>query len=244
MRRLAVFLSVALFTLPALASVPEPYRGAWTLDRDASMRAIDAAEGSLTPQQKERLIRGLTVDLKDLVLELTDSTMIYTIPGQSMSLSLTLESAGDDQATFSSKEAGTVSLHLDSDGLLNLQMSQDDDFDLFYFRRRDPSATAAEAPPANPSVAYLDSLKACIPGAHHLAYPGLGTYTNTITGRVGDRCQVRIKHPQFTLSCNYSDAMIALLTSDAKYQEARDGILSGSTDSEESKLASEECTPD
>ena len=44
------------------------------------------------------------------------------------------------------------------------------------------------------------------------------------------------------MSCNYSDAMIALLTSEQKYEDARNGVLQGSTDSQESKLMSEECS--
>ena len=71
---------------------------------------------------------------------------------------------------------------------------------------------------------------------------GFGTYDNTIVGPSGARCQVEIEHPQIRMSCNYSEAMIALLTSEQKYEDARNGVLRGSTDSEESKLMSEECT--
>jgi len=41
--------------------------------------------------------------------------------------------------------------------------------------------------------------------------------------------------------CDFSAETIELLTSDAKYEEARSGILSGSTDSEESRRMAEEC---
>ena len=213
-RRLTLILVAACISFGAHASaVPEIYLGVWTLDKDASMRAIDAAGTSLTPEQKDRLVRGLTVDLKDLVMEITDSAMIYTIPGQSMRSSLTLEEEKDDRAVFSSTEAGTVTMHIDPEG-------------------------------HNESVTFLDSLKTCSPGAFHLSYPGFGTYDNTIIGKTGDRCQVRIEHPQITLMCNYTEATIALLTSNAKYEEARNGVLSGSTDSEESRRAAEECAPE
>lgn len=244
-RRLTLFLVAACISFGAHASaVPEIYLGVWTLDKDASMRAIDAAGTSLTPEQKDRLVRGLTVDLKDLVMEITDSAMIYTIPGQSMRSSLTLEEEKDDRAVFSSTEAGTVTMHIDPEGHLNFKSSKDDDFDLFYFHRQSATAAKTETPSQNESVTFLDSLKTCSPGAFHLSYPGFGTYDNTIIGKTGDRCQVRIEHPQITLMCNYTEATIALLTSNAKYEEARNGVLSGSTDSEESRRAAEECAPE
>ena len=234
-KRLSLFLVAALASFGAFATtVPETYRGTWTLDTEASMRSIDAAETSLTPSQKDRLIRGLTVDLKDLVVEITDSAMLFMISGQSMRHSLVLEEEKDQQAVFPSHEGGIVTLFMEPPGLLRFTSSKDDDFDLFYFHRKSGATSEAETALGNPTVAYLDSLKSCSPGTSHLSYPGFGTYDNTIVGKDGDRCQVRIEHPQITLICNYSDATIALLTSDAKDEEARNGVLSGSTDSPES----------
>lgn len=244
-KRLSLFLVAALASIGAFATtVPETYRGTWTLDTEASMQSIDATETSLTPSQKDRLIRGLTVDLKDLVVEITDGTMIFMIPGQSMRHSLVLEEEKDQQAIFSSREGGTVTLFMNPKGLLRFTSSKDDDFDLFYFHRNSGATSEAETASGNPTVAYLDSLKSCSPGAFHLSYPGFGNYDNTIVGKDGDRCQVRIEHPQITLMCNYSEATVALLTSEAKYEEARNGVLSGSTDSPESQRAAEECSPD
>ena len=44
--------------------------------------------------------------------------------------------------------------------------------------------------------------------------------------------------------CAYSDETIALLTSAKKYQDARNGVFQGSTDSEESRRTNEECKVD
>ena len=243
-RQFTVFTLAVFSSLATFATVPAAYQGVWSLDSDATMRAIEAAAALLTPAQKDRLVRGVTVDLKDFVVEVTDDTMTYKIPGQTMVIPLVLEEDTGNRATFSSKEAGTVTMQIGPEGLLNHQASRDDDFDLFYFRRQDSTAGGADAASPNPSVAYLDSLMTCSPGAFHLSYPGLGTYDNTIIGRNGDRCQVRVEHPQITLLCNYSEETIALLTSEAKYEEARNGVLSGSTDSPESQRAAEECAPD
>lgn len=243
LKQLAVFTVAATTSLASFATVPAAFQGVWSLDSDATMRAIEAAAALLTPAQKDRLVRGVTVDLKDFVVEITDDTMTYKIPGQTMVIPLVLEENAGDRATFSSTEAGMVTMQIGPQGLLNHQASRDDDFDLFYFRREGATASTSETSSPNPSVAYLDSLKGCTPGDFQLAYPGLGTFDNTIVGRNGDRCQVRIAHPQITLLCNYSDATIALLTSEAKYEEARNGVLSGSTDSPESQRAAEECAP-
>ena len=244
LKQLVVFTVTASACLAAYATVPAAYQGVWTLDSDASMQAIEAARASLTPAQKDRLVRGVTVDMKDLALEIGDHSLTYKIPGQTMEVPLVLDEDKGDRAIFSSPKAGTVTMQIGPDGLLNHHSSKDDDFDLIYFRREGSAASQADTSSPNPSVAYLDGLKTCTPGAFHLTYPGLGTFDNTIVGRNGDRCQVRVEHPQITLLCNYSDATIALLTSEAKYEEARNGVLSGSTDSPESQRAAEECTPD
>ena len=119
--RIAGLVVTLLTASVASGSVPAVYQGAWILDHDASMRTIDKAGDTLTAQERERLIRGLTVDLKELVVEVTDRTMIYTIPGQSMTVSLELQEQGEKRAVFSSQEAGTVILQLDEEGLLNLR---------------------------------------------------------------------------------------------------------------------------
>ena len=91
------------------------------------------------------------------------------------------------------------------------------------------------------SVHYLDSLKACEPGEFVFANTGMGKFRSSIVGRNGNHCQVITEHSGHRVVCDYSDATIALLTTEQKYDDARNGILQGSTGSELSKRASEEC---
>ena len=44
--------------------------------------------------------------------------------------------------------------------------------------------------------------------------------------------------------CSFSDETIALLTSAKSYENAKKGVLEGSTDSEESALMNKECRID
>ena len=73
------------------------------------------------------------------------------------------------------------------------------------------------------------------------ANTGIGNFRSSIVGRNGNYCQVITEHSGYRVVCDYSDATIALLTTEQKYEDARNGILQGSTGSEESKRASEEC---
>ena len=52
---------------------------------------------------------------------------------------------------------------------------------------------------------------------------------------------MRIVHSRFNMDCSFTDETIALLTSAKKYEDARKGVLEGSTDSEESARMNKEC---
>ena len=109
------------------------------------------------------------------------------------------------------------------------------------WRKDDGEAMAGKQAGSNDAVAYLDALKSCTPGQFQFSAPGLGQSRNTVLGRVGDRCQVKIVHSRISVDCAFSDETIALLTSPQKYDDARTGTLAGSTDSEESDRVSREC---
>ena len=243
-RQLAIFLIAATSSYALHATVPETFLGVWSIDHETTMRAVDGSDPPLSPELRARMVMGLQGPLKGLLLEFDENTMIYRTGDGTMSFPLVLEEEDGNRAVFSSAKAGKVTLTLDSKERLNFRTSQEDDFDLVYFQRQVSGAGTSTASAQSDSVAFLDSLKSCGPGIFHISYPGFGTSKNTIIGKNGDRCQVRIEHSNISLTCNYSDTTIALLTSEAKYEDARNGVLSGSTASEESQRVTEECSPE
>jgi hypothetical protein len=243
-RRLAIFLIAATSSYALHAAAPENFLGAWSIDHETTMRAVDASDPPLSPELRDRMVKGLQGPLNGLLLEIDEKSMSLKTAEGTMAFSLVLEEEEDNRAVFSSTEAGTVTLTLDSEERLNFRTSQDDDFDLVYFQRQGSGAGTSTASPQSDSVAFLDSLRSCEPGIFHISYPGFGTSKNSIVGKNGDRCQVSVEHSQINLICNYSDATIALLTTEAKYEDARKGVLSGSTSSEESQRVAEECSPE
>lgn len=248
MKRILVVLTLALaFATGANATVPEPFRGTWSLDAEASLAAIEAAADQLTPQQSERLIRGVTVEVAGMAVEVSEGQVIYRIGDQTLSHTLTLQESEEGRAVFTDTDAKRVVLTLNEAGLLNIRAEVDDDFDQFYFARATATQRSASTPPpTGPSdaVAYLDALKTCTAGRFELSFPGIATLENTILGPNGESCEVRIVRGDFALYCEYSARMIELLTSEKMYEEARSGVLSGSTDEETSQLASEQCLPE
>ena len=208
------------------------------------MSALRSADPPLSPANMERLVRGVNVELKGLVLKLDADSMHYQMPSQSMDVPLHLEEESEGHAVFSSPKAGTVTISINAEGLLNHTVTRDDDFDLFYFKRDGTDSGHASASATADGVAFLDSLKTCTPGTFDISAGGLGTAKNTVIGTDAGRCRVRIEHPQVTVLCNYTDETIALLTSAAKYEDARNGVLQGSTSSQESQRVSEECVPE
>ena len=92
-------------------------------------------------------------------------------------------------------------------------------------------------------IKYLDNLKKCNPFTHSFELPFFGKVKNQIVGKNNGRCHViTISGIGGKVICNYSDETIALLTSEQKYQEVRNGEFSGSSDSPESARMTTECT--
>ena len=241
-RQLAIFLIAATSSYALHAKVPETFLGVWSIDHESTIRAVDASDPPLSPELRDRIVKGLQGPLNGLLLEIEEKSMFFKAIEGTMTFSLVLEEEEENRAVFSSTEAGTVTLTLDSEEKLNFRTSQDDDYDLVYFQRNGSGAGTSTASAQSDSVAFLDSLMSCEPGIFHISYPGFGTSKNSIVGKNGDRCQVRVEHSQISLTCNYSEATIALLTTEAKYEDARNGVLSGSTSSEESQRVAEECS--
>jgi hypothetical protein len=115
-------------------------------------------------------------------------------------------------------------------------------------------ATVAVAPPAtvaggaektaSSAVEYLDHLKACTAFTFkypHPLHPGF-TAKTVIRGQKGDKCEVIYLAPDDQLvECEFSARTITLMTSTAKYKEARAGAFTGSLSEAESRIASREC---
>ena len=90
-------------------------------------------------------------------------------------------------------------------------------------------------------VAYLDALAHCTAGTFSVVMSGGRSIDNIVDGREGNRCVVRTRMQGREILCRYSSETIALLTSPEKYEDARTGVVRGSTDSEESRRVSQEC---
>ncbi len=231
--------------------VPVSFLGTWVVDAGATAGRI-AADPSMAPENKpgwtERwLASGAELEITD------DAIILRGLEGGSIILSITLaEDMGD--ATLlsailpdpSGQEEMKVSieLRLAAVGELNLRIRETNDFDLVIWERADPVAAESSVQAPGDATEYLNNLTVCDPGDFRFSYPGFGTYYNTIVGPEGDRCRVRTEFSQIQLTCDFSAETIALLTPKAKYEEARTGIVSGSTDSEESRRMAEECRPD
>ena len=231
--------------------VPVSFLGTWVVDSGATAGTI-AADPSMASENKPGWTKRWLASGAEL--EITDDAIILRgLEGGSIILSITLaENMGD--ATLlsailpdpSGQEEMKVSieLRLAVVGELNLRIRETNDFDLVIWERADPVAAESSVQAPGDATEYLNNLTVCDPGDFRFSYPGFGTYDNTIVGPEGDRCRVRIEFSQIQLTCDFSAETIALLTSEAKYEEARTGIVSGSTDSEESRRMAEECRLD
>lgn len=248
MSRIPVLLVVAGLCIPAFAEVPERFLGTWVVDKEATARII-ADDPNMSPENKPGWTkRWLEVEAEARITERAIS--FHGFDNRPMTASVVLEEDSKDRTLLSAVMTDpyrktemelSIAMHLSDNGNLNLKIRPDDDFDLVIWKRGEVGGADSSNGASGDAIGYLDSLKACEPGEFEFSYPGFGTYHNTIVGSSGDGCQVRIAHPQITMTCDYSEAMIALLTSEEKYEDARNGVLRGSTDSAESKLMSEEC---
>lgn len=249
MNRLWLLMAGVLLCAPSFATVPDQYLGTWILDEEATTRTI-ADDPNMPAENKV----GWTKRMLAMKVGMRISEKSISFHGFEtgpMTASVVLEEELADSTILSAvildpdrKEEIelSIAMHLGDEGALNLKIRPGNDFDLLIWKRGEVGGADSSSGEAGDVIGYLDSLKTCTPGEFRFSYPGFGTYNNTIVGRDGDRCQVEIEHPEIRMSCNYSDAMIALLTSEQKYEDASNGVLQGSTDSQESKLMSEECS--
>jgi hypothetical protein len=94
------------------------------------------------------------------------------------------------------------------------------------------------------TIKYYDNLKTCTPYTFSYPHPLVPGFTgqNVIKGKKGDKCQVTMLMPgNLKMQCEFSAATIKLMTSEAKYKEAREHQMSGSTSDPASEKMNEEC---
>ena len=232
----------------ALGQVPDSFLGAWVIDAEGTASRI-ASDPSMAPENKsgwtERWLGS------GAGLEITSNGIsLLGLEGGAINLSVNLaEDMGDGTLLSavlpdpSGREAMMVSveLRLAAGGELNLRIREENDFDLVVWERADAVVTESAVQASGGAVEYLNHLQACNPGEFRFSVSGFGTFRNTILGREGDRCRVRTEHARIHLTCDFSAETIGLLTSESKFQEARRGIVSGSSDTEESRRVAEEC---
>ena len=93
-------------------------------------------------------------------------------------------------------------------------------------------------------VKYLDNLKVCSPYTYSYKHPLVKGFTgkNIIKGKKGRKCHhVYIMPDGMELDCQHTMATLAVLTSPQEYENAKKGILSGSSDSAASEAMNREC---
>ena len=243
---MAVALTSAIF-----GEVPERFFGTWVVEGEATARTI-ADDPNMAPENKagwtKRWIEsGVEVQITESLVS------FHGLEPRPINISVALEEDSTDRTLLSAvitdphrKEEieASIALRLGEAGDLNVQIRPGNDFDLVIWKRTNGLAAESGTRAPGDLIAYLDNLKTCTPGKFQFSYPGFGTYLNTILGQQDNGCQVRIEPPKIKLLCSYSDKTIALLTSSAKYEDARQGVLSGSTDSEESRRVADECSPE
>ena len=238
------------------AEVPEKYIGTWVLDKEATGKEIaDHAPAKV----KERWLREAG-DMGRWQWAISADKLIASITStlrdpQVAEFRVELKEEGPELTILSNVEPGgpgpevqAFHLRLIEDGSLRMRMTDakgwaDDDELMRYFvyRKETGGASTSAGRGTNQAVAYLDALKTCTTGEFHFSYAGLGDFRNTILGREDGRCQVKIVHSNMNLACSFSDETITLLTSAQKYENAKKGVLEGSTDSEESARLNREC---
>jgi hypothetical protein len=243
------------------AEVPEKYLGTWVLDVEATNKEV--AEHAPARSQAQWL-RGVA-DLLRFEWAIKADTMVNSITTKKRmgrvgtperaEFRVGLKEEGPEFTILSNVEPSgpgrdiqAFHLQLKDDGSLRVRASTargwaDDDKLMRYFvyRKETGEASVGTGHSTKQAVAYLDALKACAPGEFHFSYAGLGEFRNTVVGKEGERCQVKIVHSNMNLECSFSDETITLLTSAHKYENAKKGVLEGSTGSEESARMNKEC---
>jgi hypothetical protein len=236
--RIVVLLSLCALLPPALAAedVPEHYKGTWALDINASAANLSNWDG---PQaDKDRFTRELQ-GLQQANLTVTSDELIFEQGGRSDPEKIRVASLTADEVVLEDLAGrGRFNFRLLPDGLLIMESSGAPPM---VFSRSASVPEAATDTDTSAVVAYLEALAACAPGDYPTALPGAGDIQNSIEGRNGEACRVRTGRVGAIFTCDYSPETIALLTSAQKLAEARNGVFSGSSDSEESRRVTEEC---
>ncbi len=244
-----IVLVVAIgFASDVSGQVPDRFVGMWTVDAASTTDTINA-DLNMTPENKPGWTQRWLESGAEL--EIIPSSIVFRSPETGL-VDFSVSTAEDlgDHVVISAAVQGpslrdemnlTVELRLSDAGEMNFKVREENDFDLIVWQRSNelPGERVVQAPAT--IIDYLDSLASCKQGEFRLSYPSLGTIHNTILGKDGDRCKVRSESSEVQLMCNFSAQTIALLTSEVKYEEARTGILSGSTSSDESKKMEAEC---
>jgi hypothetical protein len=253
MKSKLVFLLMATVATSALAQgVQEEFHGRWGVDSAATAARI-AANPEMSAENKaywakrftegpeskiELIVTGASLEMPGFG-EFLFGEILETSPGHvRVSASIT-----DPRSSTEMKLA--LDLTIQEDGALNMRLDSggsfdDDDFDRVMWTRSKEGA-AVSSSVSSDFIEYLDSLKACTPGEFRFTNTGLGDIRSTIVGKSAEGCQVTTESAGHQIACDYSEATIALLTSAQKYEDATNGILQGSTDSEESTRMNQEC---
>lgn len=92
-------------------------------------------------------------------------------------------------------------------------------------------------------IAYMDHLRSCVPYTFSYQNPFMpnAVSQNVIRGRSGNHCLVTMQTGPYTWDCSFSPEAISVMTSDAKYSDARNNTLSGSSDDLPSYYLRKEC---
>jgi hypothetical protein len=94
------------------------------------------------------------------------------------------------------------------------------------------------------TIKYYDNLKMCTPYTFSYPHPLMPTFTgkNIIVGKKGDKCDVVFLMPgDMKMSCRFSQETIALMTSEAKYKEARECSFTASSSDPVNERMDKEC---
>jgi hypothetical protein len=246
-----VTITIAWAPTTTYGQVPDSFLGRWVVDAGETASRI-ASDPNMAPENKPGWTERWLASKAEL--EINDDTISFRgLEGGSVIFSISLAEDMSDGTLLSAilpdpsgKEEMKVSIELRvaAEGGLNLRIREGNDFDLVVWERTDAVATESSVKTSGDAIEYLNNLKLCQPGDFRFSYPGFGTYHSIILGREGDRCGVRTEHSKIQVTCNFSAETIALLTSEAKYEEARTGLIAGSTDSEESRRMADECQSD
>ena len=252
MKKRWIFLLLASIGGIALADgIPSEFQGTWSVDSAATAKRIEA-DSQMSDENKAYWVKRFTDGEESKIKMIIDDKSVGMAVLGTFSVNKVLEASPGHvslTAVISDPRSGeewklNLGLQME-DSNLNMTMDSggqfdDDDFDRVMWVQRSGEVAKAVNVSGDP-VHYLDSLKACEPGEFVFTNTEMGKFQSSIVGRNGKHCQVITVHSGHRIICNYSDATIALLTTEQKYNDARNGILQGSTGSLESKRANEEC---